>query len=88
VNAWLLQCFAEEFPPHCVTISKPFALAKYEVTQSQYLAVMGTNPSRFKDESSGIGLLRKKFGVGNHLECLHIGRLASHPHCVAQVHHW
>ena len=32
---------------HQVTI-KPFLLAKYEVTQAQWQAVMGNNPSRFK----------------------------------------
>jgi len=32
-----------------VTISKPFYLGKYEVTQAQWEAVMGQNPSRNKD---------------------------------------
>jgi formylglycine-generating enzyme required for sulfatase activity len=32
-----------------VTISQVFYMGKYEVTQAQYQAVMGTNPSRFKD---------------------------------------
>lgn len=31
-----------------VKITKPFYIAKYETTQAQYEAVMGTNPSRFK----------------------------------------
>jgi formylglycine-generating enzyme required for sulfatase activity len=31
--------------PHQVTISKPFALGKYPVTQSQWQAVMGDNPT-------------------------------------------
>ena len=31
-----------------VTIERPFYLSKYEVTQAQYEAVMGSNPSRFK----------------------------------------
>jgi formylglycine-generating enzyme required for sulfatase activity len=30
-----------------VTISQPFYLGKYAVTQAQWLAIMGTNPSRF-----------------------------------------
>jgi formylglycine-generating enzyme required for sulfatase activity len=30
-----------------VTISQPFYLGKYAVTQAQWMAVMGTNPSRF-----------------------------------------
>jgi len=35
---------------HEVTISKPFWMGIHEVTQAQYEAVMGKNPSRFKDE--------------------------------------
>ncbi|TGO03601.1 sulfatase-modifying factor protein [Candidatus Thiomargarita nelsonii] len=38
-----------EKPPHQVTI-KPFYLGKYPVTQAQWQAVMGNNPSRFKGE--------------------------------------
>jgi formylglycine-generating enzyme required for sulfatase activity len=34
--------------PHTVRISRPFDLGKYEVTQAQWEAVMGNNPSRFK----------------------------------------
>jgi formylglycine-generating enzyme required for sulfatase activity len=30
-----------------VTISQPFFLGKYAVTQAQWIAIMGTNPSRF-----------------------------------------
>ena len=39
--------FAEQHmkPPHQVTISKPFWMSRYEVTQQQFLAVMGFNPS-------------------------------------------
>ncbi|MDR0716324.1 MAG: formylglycine-generating enzyme family protein [Azoarcus sp.] len=39
---------ADERPKHSVTISKPFYLGKYEVTQEQWRAVMGDNPSVFK----------------------------------------
>ena len=35
--------------PHWVTFSKPFYIGKYEVTQSQYEAIMGNNPSFNKD---------------------------------------
>ena len=35
-------------PAHKVTITKPFYLGKYEVTQEQWEAVMGSNPSHFK----------------------------------------
>jgi len=37
-----------EKPAHKVTITKPFYLGKYEVTQEQWEAVMGNNPSKFK----------------------------------------
>jgi formylglycine-generating enzyme required for sulfatase activity/serine/threonine protein kinase len=33
---------------HQVTLTKPFGLGVYEVTQEQYEKVMGTNPSKFK----------------------------------------
>ncbi len=36
-----------EWPQHPVTL-RSFALSKYEVTQEQWVAVMGTNPSTFK----------------------------------------
>jgi len=34
-----------------VKITKPFDLGRYEVTQSQWQSVMGTNPSYFKGEN-------------------------------------
>ena len=34
---------------HRVTISKPFRMSATEVTQRQWLAVMGTNPSHFRN---------------------------------------
>jgi formylglycine-generating enzyme required for sulfatase activity len=36
-------------PIHQVTITKPFHIQKTEVTQAQWRAVMGTNPSRFSE---------------------------------------
>ncbi len=42
-----------ERPPHKVTLSKPFLIGKYEVTQKQWTAVMGgkKKPSAFKGEN-------------------------------------
>ncbi len=42
------DCDDHETPRHKVTISKPFYIGKYEVTQDQWVAVMGSNPSKFK----------------------------------------
>ena len=36
---------------HKVTLTKAFRMGKYEVTQKQYQAIMGTNPSSFKGNS-------------------------------------
>jgi formylglycine-generating enzyme required for sulfatase activity len=37
----------DEQPVHTIRISQPFYLGKYEVTQAQWEAVMGNNPSHF-----------------------------------------
>jgi len=42
----------DERPVHKVTLSKPFYMGKYEVTQEQWEAVMGRNPSNFKAAGS------------------------------------
>src|SRR6266481_1483899 len=41
---------ANEKPVHQVTINYSFYLGKYEVTQGQWQAVMGSNPSSFKGD--------------------------------------
>jgi formylglycine-generating enzyme required for sulfatase activity len=40
----------EEKPVHTIRLSRPFYLGKYEVTQAQWEAVMGNNPSKFKGD--------------------------------------
>ncbi len=40
----------EESPQHQVSV-RPFLLGKYPVTQAQWQAIMGTNPSRFADSN-------------------------------------
>jgi formylglycine-generating enzyme required for sulfatase activity len=39
-----------EGPQTAVTISRGFWMGKYEVTQGEYLALMGNNPSQFKGD--------------------------------------
>jgi len=43
-----------EGPQHEVTISKPFYMGVTEVTQAQYEAIMGANPSTFKGETNPV----------------------------------
>jgi len=38
----------DEKPAHSVTLTQPFYMGKYEVTQAQYLQIQGTNPSWFQ----------------------------------------
>jgi formylglycine-generating enzyme required for sulfatase activity len=42
-----------ERPMHSVTISKPFLVSKYEVTQSDFKKIMGFNPSCFSASGQG-----------------------------------
>lgn len=44
----------EEGPQHEVTISRPFYMGVYDVTQAQYEQVMGANPSRFKSSGNPV----------------------------------
>ncbi|MCZ6871983.1 MAG: formylglycine-generating enzyme family protein [bacterium] len=43
---------SDELPLHQVTISRPFYLGKYEVTQGQWKAVMGNNRSFFAGDEN------------------------------------
>ncbi|MDR1043800.1 MAG: formylglycine-generating enzyme family protein [Candidatus Adiutrix sp.] len=46
-----------ETPQHRVSISQPFYLGAYEVTQAQWTAVMGNNPSKFKGRSNPVEMV-------------------------------
>jgi len=46
-----------ERPVHTVKLSKPFALAKYEVTQELYQAVMGKNPSKWTGPRNSVEMV-------------------------------
>jgi formylglycine-generating enzyme required for sulfatase activity len=41
-------CWLEESPVHQVTLTRPFYMGRYELTQAQWTAVMGSNPSHFQ----------------------------------------
>jgi formylglycine-generating enzyme required for sulfatase activity len=43
-----------EKPAHGVTLTKPFYMGKFTVTQEQYQAVMGSNPSHFKGKDNPV----------------------------------
>jgi formylglycine-generating enzyme required for sulfatase activity len=45
---------AEEKPAHKVTIAKPFYLGKYEVTQEQWNAVIGSNRSHYQGATNPV----------------------------------
>jgi formylglycine-generating enzyme required for sulfatase activity len=45
---------ADEGPQHEVTISKPFYLGVFEVTQEQYEQIIGKNPSNFKGSDNPV----------------------------------
>ena len=46
--------FENEHPAHQVTLTQPFYMGKYEVTQNEYQQVMGTNPSHFKGKDNPV----------------------------------
>jgi formylglycine-generating enzyme required for sulfatase activity len=48
------ECDPDESPVHEVTLSQAFYLGRYEVTQAQWTAVIGSNPSFFATESAQV----------------------------------
>ena len=47
----LYSCYPEESPTHQVTLTQAFYIGRYEVTQAQWTATMGSNPSYFSGYS-------------------------------------
>ena len=47
-------CASSEPPTHSVTLTQAFYLGRYEVTQSQWVARMGSNPSNFYNWSDSV----------------------------------
>ena len=48
-NQW--GCWTSEYPTHPVTLTQAFYMGRYEVTQGQWVAKMGSNPSHFQGSS-------------------------------------
>ena len=46
-----VECSADEKPRHIVQITKAFEIGKTEVTQKQWQAVKGSDPSRYKGDT-------------------------------------
>lgn len=47
-------CYSSESPVHDVTLTNPFYIGRYEVTQAQWSTMMGSNPSHFQSASSQV----------------------------------
>jgi formylglycine-generating enzyme required for sulfatase activity len=47
-------CYSQERPVHQVTLTNAFYLGRYEVTQAQWVAKMGSNPSSFQGASAQV----------------------------------
>lgn len=58
----------KEEVPHTVTISRPFMLQADDVTQGQFLALRGHNPSYFTDKKHSDGDYRVISGKGHNLK--------------------
>ena len=52
------SCWDVESPIHWVTLSKPFYIGRYEVTQAQWLQRTGSNPSTFQPPHHDLDLSR------------------------------
>lgn len=53
------QCDPDENPRHRVQITKSFEIGKYEVTQAQWVALMGDNPSSNKGDTLPVETVSK-----------------------------
>jgi formylglycine-generating enzyme required for sulfatase activity len=52
-------CKADERPTHLVKLTKPFEIGAYEVTQAQWVSVMGSNPSANKSDDHPVEMISK-----------------------------
>jgi formylglycine-generating enzyme required for sulfatase activity len=53
------NCDADEKPAHRVQITKAFEIGRYEVTQAQWQAIMGSNPSTIKGDDHPVETVSK-----------------------------
>jgi formylglycine-generating enzyme required for sulfatase activity len=54
-----IDCNVDERPIHRVRITKAFEIGRYEVTQAQWQAVMGSNPSTMKGDDRPVETISK-----------------------------
>jgi formylglycine-generating enzyme required for sulfatase activity len=54
IGSDLYGCYSWELPVHQVTLTNAFYLGRYEVTQAQWQATMGSNPSYFQSPSAQV----------------------------------
>src|SRR5262249_34533657 len=54
-----IDCNDDERPIHRVQITKSFEIGRYEVTQAQWQAVMGSNPSTIKGDDRPVETISK-----------------------------
>jgi formylglycine-generating enzyme required for sulfatase activity/alpha-tubulin suppressor-like RCC1 family protein len=47
-------CYSREYPVHAVTLPNAFYIGRYEVTQAQWTARMGSNPSGYQSASAQV----------------------------------
>src|SRR4030095_5925251 len=53
-------CNADEKPAHRVRITKAFEIGKFEITQAQWEAVMGSNPSVMRGDNRPVESVSKR----------------------------
>jgi len=58
------DCFITEYPAHQVTLTNNYYIGKYPVTQSQWFAVMGYNPSEFSGNNNPVERVNWNMIVG------------------------
>ncbi len=52
--SWIHGCNSDESPVHQVTLTRPFYIGRFEVTQAQWTARMGSNPSEHQSASAQV----------------------------------